>query len=74
MARKPNKLSDQIRQAIDGCGQTRYQIWQATGVPQETLCRFMAGKAGLSMPVLDKLAEHLGLRIVADKPKAKKGK
>jgi hypothetical protein len=74
MARKPIKLSDQIRQAIDGCGQTRYQIWQATGIPQETLCRFMGGSAGLSMTVLDKLAQHLGLRIAADKPRAKKGK
>jgi hypothetical protein len=32
----------------------------------------MAGKGGLSIPVLDKLGEYLGLQIVADKPREKK--
>jgi transcriptional regulator with XRE-family HTH domain len=73
MKRKHAKLSDQIRQAIDGCGVTRYQISQDTGIDAATLCRFMRGNGGLSIPVLDTLSEYLGLRIVSDKPQAKKG-
>ena len=76
MIRKQTKLSEQVRQAIDTCGKTRYQISQDTGIDQATLCRFMGGNGPLSIPVLDTLGEYLKLRIVADKPKgkAKKGR
>jgi hypothetical protein len=74
MKRKPIKLTEQVRQAIDACGKTRYQISQDTGIDQATLCRFMGGKGGLSNPILDTLGEYLGLRIVADKPSKTKGK
>ena len=73
MKRKQIKLSEQVRQAIDTCGKTRYQISQDTGIDQATLCRFMGGKGGLSNPILDTLGKYLGLRIVADKPSRKKG-
>jgi hypothetical protein len=73
MKRKQTKLSEQVRQAIDTCGKTRYQISQDTGIDQATLCRFMGGNGGLSIPVLDTLGEYLGLRIVADKTRTKKG-
>jgi hypothetical protein len=71
MTQKRIKLSEQVRQAIDTCGKTRYQISQDTGIDQATLCRFMGGNGGLSIPVLDTLGEYLGLRIVTDKPKSK---
>jgi len=73
--KRPNKLTEQVREAIATCGKTRYQISQDTGIDAATLCRFMGGKGGLSNPILDTLGEYLGLRIVADKPKstAKKG-
>ena len=73
MKRKTIKLTEQVRQAIDACGKTRYQISQDTGIDQATLCRFMGGKGGLSNPILDLLGEYLGLRIVVDGPRAKKG-
>jgi len=65
MARKkrPIRLSDQIRKAIATCGESRYAISKATGIAQETLSRFMTGKAGLSMPVLDRLGEYLGWEL-----------
>jgi len=63
MKRKPIKLTEQVRQAIDACGKTRYQISQDTGIDQATLCRFMGGKGGLSNPILDTLGEYLGLEI-----------
>jgi len=74
MKRKPVKLSEQVRQAIETCGKTRYQISQDTGIDQATLCRFMGGKGGLSIPVLDTLGEYLGLRLVADKRHKRKGR
>jgi hypothetical protein len=73
MKRKTLKLTEQVRQAIETCGKTRYQISQETDIDQATLCRFMGGKGGLSNPILDTLGEYLGLRIVVDKSRAKKG-
>ncbi len=67
-------ISDQLRQVILDCGQTRYAICKATGIGQDVLSRFIHGERGLSMEVLDTLGEYLGLRIVADKPRPKKGK
>jgi hypothetical protein len=69
MKRKQIKLSEQVRQAIDACGKTRYQISQDTGIDQATLCRFMGDKGGLSIPVLDTLGEYLGLEIRQRKAK-----
>ncbi len=57
-------LSDQIRQVIVDCGQTRYAISQATGIAESTLSRFVAGERGLPMKTLDKLADYLDLHIV----------
>ena len=67
MPRKPLKLSDQIRQAIETYGQTRYRIAKETGISQPTLSRFMDGSRGLPMKTLDRLAEYLGLEIVVRK-------
>ena len=64
------KLSDQIRQAVDGSGLSRYRICKLARIDQASLSRFMMGKVGLSLPTLDALAGFLGLRIVADEPKA----
>jgi transcriptional regulator with XRE-family HTH domain len=73
MSDRPTKFSDQLRQAIDGCGLTRYAIAKATGIAESTLSRFMSGERGLPMKTLDRLAECLGLEIVL-RPKRKKGK
>jgi len=73
MRTKPLKLSDQVRQAIETCGKTRYQIGRDTGIDQATLSRFMHGKGGLSIPVLDRLGAYLRLSIaVGSGPQAKK--
>jgi plasmid maintenance system antidote protein VapI len=61
-------LSDQVRQVIETSGKTRYVISKETGIGQDTLSLFVNGKRGLSMEVLDKLGEYLGLRVVADMP------
>jgi transcriptional regulator with XRE-family HTH domain len=67
------KLSDQIRQAIENCGETRYAIWKATGISQETLSRFMSGERGLPTKTLDKVAEYLDLNITTGGRRRKKG-
>lgn len=64
------KFEDQLRRLIDESGLTRYAIAKETGMTQAILSRFMAGKAGLSMPNLNLLAELLGWQVTAvRKPK-----
>jgi len=70
----PLKLSDQLRRAIANCGQTRYQIAQATGIGQAALSRFVHGERGLSLESIDKLAEYLHLEVVMKKPSKGRGK
>jgi len=60
---KPLSLTDQIRAALENCGETRYRVVQNTGLNEPQLSRFMAG-AGISFKALDELAEYLGLEIV----------
>ncbi len=61
------KLSDQVRKAIEDSGETRYQIAKNADLDDTTLCRFMSGERGLSMKVLDALAEYLELSIVSNR-------
>ena len=65
------KLTDQLREAIDASGLSRYAVCKAIGVDQSTISRFMAGKAGLALDTVDKLGELLGLKLVATKKPAK---
>jgi transcriptional regulator with XRE-family HTH domain len=62
--RRTTKLSDQIRQAIDDSGKSRYEIAQATGIDESSLAKFYNGHRGLSMDALDRIGEYLGLRVV----------
>lgn len=61
------KLTDQVRQELADCGETRYRICKNTGLDPATLCRFLSGERGLSMEALDTLAEYLGLSIVSSR-------
>jgi DNA transposition AAA+ family ATPase len=58
-------LSDELRQAIERSGMSRYSIWQQTGIDQGSLSKFMDGERGLSIESIDKLADLLGLHICA---------
>jgi len=60
------KLTDQIRRAVDQSGQSRYQLCKALGIYQSSMSRFMHG-GGLSSETLDKLAALLGLEVKARK-------
>jgi transcriptional regulator with XRE-family HTH domain len=71
MGRK--RFSDQIRDAVDASGMSRYAICKSIGLNQGAMSRFMAGNSGLSMDTLDKLAELLGLSVVARPKRVKQG-
>lgn len=64
---KPRKLSEQLRHAIETCGESRYAIAKATGISESTLSRFISGERGLPMKTLDRLGEYLGLEITTRK-------
>jgi hypothetical protein len=73
--RKP--LSDELREAVERSGLSRYSIWQQTGIDQGSLSKFMDGERGLGMESIDKLADLLGLHICAadakrSRPKGKR--
>ena len=70
MAKKREKLSDQVRRAVNDSGLSRYAICKALGLAQATMSRFMAGKGGLSMESLDALADLLDLNITVGKPRS----
>jgi plasmid maintenance system antidote protein VapI len=65
MTRKRSaKLSDQIRQAMDDSGLTRYRIAKDIGMNESALGKFYSGERGLSTKMLDRLGEYLGLEII----------
>ena len=74
MTRKRAKLSDQIRQAVDESGMSRYAICKATGIDQGMFSHFMAGKVALGLANVDKLADLLGLDVVARKKRGRKAR
>jgi transcriptional regulator with XRE-family HTH domain len=74
MGPKRIPLSDEIRQTLADCGQSRYAISKATGIAESTLSRFLAGERGLPMKTLDKLADYLDLHITTGtRRRTKKG-
>lgn len=68
MKRKPVKVSDQLRAAIEVADKSRYQLSKETGIAEAVLSRFMHRKGGLSMEGIDAIAESLELEIVAKRP------
>jgi DNA transposition AAA+ family ATPase len=74
MAKKPKKLTDQLRQAIDDCGLTRYRIAKETGIDESALAKFYNGHRGLSMEALNALGECLQLKITLGRNTQTKGK
>jgi sugar (pentulose or hexulose) kinase len=52
-----------LRKYLDTCGQTRYAVSQATGIPQSVLSRFVMNGQPLRGVNADILAEYLGLEL-----------
>ena len=56
-------LTEQLRQAINDSGLTRYQIAKETGIDESALAKFYNGRRGLSMEALNALGKCLNLSI-----------
>jgi len=63
---RPIKFSDKIREAMLEAPISRYRLGVESGVPHETISRFINRQRGLSLETLDKIAEVLRLKIVID--------
>jgi DNA-binding phage protein len=57
-------IEQQIRQAVEASGKSRYRIAMETGVGQSALCRFVKGTGGLSLKRLGAVARAVGLEII----------
>ncbi len=74
MPKKQSKrLTDQLRQAIDDSGLTRYRIAKETGISESTLSKFYLGQRGLSMEALNAIGEFLQLEITRGRKPSRKG-
>jgi transcriptional regulator with XRE-family HTH domain len=74
MAKKrSNLLTDQLRQAIDDSGLTRYRISKETGISESALAQFYNGHRGLSMEALNALGQFLQLKITLGRKPEQKG-
>ena len=62
-----------LRVALERCGESRYAVSKATGIPESTLSRFAAGKP-LRGENIDKLADYLGLVLTPKARRARKGR
>ena len=72
--RQAKQLTDQLREAIDASGLTRYQIAKETGIDESALAKFYNGHRGLSMQALNALGECLELTINMRRKPIKKGR
>jgi plasmid maintenance system antidote protein VapI len=61
--RKPQTFSDELREAIDASGLSRYRICMKIGLAQSCLSRFMAGQMNLTTATLDRIAELIDLHV-----------
>lgn len=66
-------VSEALRKALEGCGQTRYAVSKTTGIPESVLSRFVYGQP-LRGANLDKLADYLGLVLTPKPGKTRKGR
>ncbi len=65
-------ISDQLREAIERCGKTRYRIHKETGIAQSQLSRFVNDPSvSLSLANIDKLCTCIGAELVLKAEHAK---
>ena len=69
---RQNHFSEEIRDAINQSGKTHYKICQEIGLVQSAMSKFMTGRAGLSLAVIDRIADLLDLHVVSGKPAGSK--
>jgi len=68
MSKKKEKLSDQLRAAIDGSDLSQNEIARRSGVDIAVVNKFVRGRrAGISTAAWDALGEVLGVELTAKK-------
>ena len=73
MSKAPKPISQQLREAVDGSGMSRYRICKEIGLPESTMSQFMSGECGLALATIDRLGALLGLSVVAAKAGSEPG-
>lgn len=63
-----SRLLGEIRELIEGSGESRYSLARRCGVDEGRLSRLMSGERGLSIDAIEQLADALGFEVVL-KPK-----
>jgi len=66
-------MLQQLRDAMNQCGESRYRIAEGSGIAQAVLSRFASGQRGLTVETAERLADYLGYRITLQ-PKKDHGK
>jgi ribosome-binding protein aMBF1 (putative translation factor) len=61
----PDSLSEALKRAIQESGRTVYQIAKEAQVSQIMISRFLSGERDIRMATADKLANALGLKLIA---------
>jgi len=64
-------IMEQIREQIETCGKSRYQISKETGIDKAALCRIMQG-GSCKAETADILLKYFGFELVQKKKKRKK--
>ncbi|KKL08668.1 hypothetical protein LCGC14_2573550 [marine sediment metagenome] len=67
-------ITDQLREAMEASGLSRYALAKATGIDMSTVHRFYWGVGNLSADGIDKMAEALGMELKPKRPTRKKAK
>ncbi len=67
-------VTQTLRKALEQCGESRYAVGKATGIPASTLSRFAAAGKPLRGENIDKLAAYLGMELTHKTGKTPKGK
>jgi ribosome-binding protein aMBF1 (putative translation factor) len=67
-------ITEQLRQAMDDDGRSRYRLAQEIGVHKSTLHRFYWGIGGLSVGSVERLVDVLGLELRRKRPAGKASK
>ena len=66
-------IQEQLIDAIEASGQTRYQVAKGSGVAQSQISRLFNGESNMSTANIERIAEYLELEAVL-RPKRKRGR
>lgn len=61
--RKPQSLTDTLRDELNNCPDSFPTISKATGVPRMSLMRFARSENNLRLDMADRLADYFGLEL-----------